>query len=264
MSKLITMLIFSSACALAQDQDWRSAIQDRLESQYVLTKATDDRSTIVTAGAVLVLKKDDLLMFTIELRNSPGNTYKDGKITQGLLGKLGRLSTDGSTRTFVKGEKFWVTRINVKDDGVVFQLLSDEFGDTRYGAALKFPFSKSAPPTAEQMEKTVSQVLRVDGSDETAPEQPVGKPAAISGKPGQSSAFVAEQQETAPAPIAPPAPPADQPPAPPQTLSLGQTKEQIFEILGQPLKVANLGTKQIYFYKDLKVTVVSGKVTDIE
>ena len=33
---------------------------------------------------------------------------------------------------------------------------------------------------------------------------------------------------------------------------------------GQPEKTVNLGSKQIYVYKDLKVTFVNGKVSDVQ
>jgi hypothetical protein len=59
------------------------------------------------------------------------------------------------------------------------------------------------------------------------------------------------------------APPPAQLAAPP-TLELGRTKDQIVSIMGQPEKIANLGAKQIYFYKDLKITLTDGKVTDIQ
>jgi TonB family protein len=60
------------------------------------------------------------------------------------------------------------------------------------------------------------------------------------------------------------APPPAQPSAPPPTIELGQTKDQIVSIMGQPQRIANLGAKQIYFYKDLKITLTDGKVTDIQ
>jgi len=34
--------------------------------------------------------------------------------------------------------------------------------------------------------------------------------------------------------------------------------------LGPPEKIVNLGAKQIYVYKDLKVTFVNGKVSDVQ
>jgi len=35
-------------------------------------------------------------------------------------------------------------------------------------------------------------------------------------------------------------------------------------MLGQPSKIVNLGAKQIYIYKDMKITFVKGKVTDVQ
>jgi hypothetical protein len=321
---LIALLIVSSVCIFAQDKDWRSAIQDPLESQYPLTKASADKSTIVTAGAVLVLRKDDLVMFATSALSPPANTYKDGRITQGLFGKLGKNASDGSTRTFVKGEKFWVTKIEVKDDGVVFQLLSDPFNDARYMAALRFPFSKGAPPTADQISTTISQVLTVDEpaaaappADPQAPPTPEGRRAGRS-RPayvppaypqGLSPEAQAQMQQAmlapleaalqaAPTPEAqarlrqmieqikaragvaaspatpPPAPeaalePIAPPPPPPpdvetKSLEAGQTKDQVVAILGKPDKSFKVGTKEIYQYKDIKVTFVNGKMTDAQ
>jgi hypothetical protein len=50
----------------------------------------------------------------------------------------------------------------------------------------------------------------------------------------------------------------------PQTIQLGQTCDQVRATLGQPEKIVNLGAKQIYIYKDLKVTFVSEKVSDVQ
>jgi len=67
-----------------------------------------------------------------------------------------------------------------------------------------------------------------------------------------------------PPPIAPPPPPADEPIAPPPTISLGQTKDQVQASFGQPVRVVKLGTKEIEYFKDMKVTFVNGKVTDVQ
>jgi hypothetical protein len=34
--------------------------------------------------------------------------------------------------------------------------------------------------------------------------------------------------------------------------------------LGQPDKIVNLGAKQIFVYKDIKVTFINGKVADVQ
>ncbi len=44
----------------------------------------------------------------------------------------------------------------------------------------------------------------------------------------------------------------------------GQTTDQVQSALGKPDKIVNLGSRQIYVYKDLKVTFVNGKVSDVQ
>ncbi len=48
------------------------------------------------------------------------------------------------------------------------------------------------------------------------------------------------------------------------TISLGQSIEQVRAALGPPLRVMNAGAKQIYIYKDVKITFVNGVVSDIQ
>lgn len=45
---------------------------------------------------------------------------------------------------------------------------------------------------------------------------------------------------------------------------LGQTKAQVVASFGEPKKIATLGAKQFYYYQDLKVMFVNGKVTDVQ
>lgn len=61
--------------------------------------------------------------------------------------------------------------------------------------------------------------------------------------------------------IAPPPPPAD---APPPTVTVGQTKAQVTAAFGQPVKAAKIGAKEIFYYKDMKVTFINGKVSNVE
>jgi len=177
------------------------------------------------------------------------------------------------SRTFVTGEKMWVTKIDVKDNGVVFELFTDAFGDTRYKANLVFPFPKGAMPAADQMEKTVAEVFKVQPAEDSnsnanTQQAPAGQQAGGGGQAGgdKAPAPIAAPPpppaDAAPAAIAPPPPPPEN--AQPKTIGLGQTKDQVTGALGQPQRIAKLGSKEIYYYKDLKVTFVDGKVTDIQ
>jgi hypothetical protein len=251
----------------------QGSLQSQLEAKYTLTKPTDDKSDIVTAGSVLVLQKDRILMYSTSTQVPPQNTYSAGRLSEGAYGVHQKMQTFGSMighpppqtiqmRQFVTGEKFWVTKIDVQGDGVVFTLFSDPYQDVRYYSTLKFIYPHGTTPSSDQVLSMVAEVLKVD-SDDAAKSDDSGKQqqAAAGGDANQQPAADAAPAAAA-APAADPAPAA--PAAPPATVEIGQTPDQVTAILGQPEKIINLGTKQIYVYKDLKVTFVKGKVTDAQ
>jgi hypothetical protein len=271
-SSLAALLLAASLTIYAQDQ--KDAIQKKLEADYAVTQPTDDNTNIVTAGAVLVIKKVSPMLVPITTSNLYQNTYKDGKMNQNAVAKLskwthsipGGSSIPGASslnaRTFVPGEKVWVTKIEVKDDGIVFSLLSDAIGDTRYKGAVKFVYPKGFFPAPDAAEHVVAEVFGVapaeDAKGQAQPAQGGGAPAP------QAAAAPPAAAEAPPAPIAPPPPPVDQPAAPPKTIAIGQTPSQVTAIFGAPTKDIKLGAKEIYTYPDMKVTFVNGKVSDVQ
>jgi hypothetical protein len=245
---LVLALTLAGVALAVQSQDSRAEIQKRLAAEFTRTKMTSDHSDIVTAGSVLVLHKDGLVMCSTEAIASPTNTYKNGVISFGFganmawgmaLAPANQQTTAIAQRKFVTGEKFWVTDYMVKPDGVVLVFYSDPYNDVRYYGQLKFPFAKNVAPPANDVMKEIEEVITAE----------------------------ADTQEAA-APAADNAPPAAQAPAqpsaPPKTIALGQTTEQVAGILGQPQKIVNLGAKQMYLYPDMKVIFTNGKVTDVQ
>jgi hypothetical protein len=255
-------------------QDQGSAIQKKLDSTYQLTKITDDKSDIVTAGSVLVLHKDGLLMLAASSTANPCmNTYKGGKISPNSACKLGdrirsiKFPLGGlgdkapASRTFVAGEKFWLTKIDVrtngKDPGVVLDFFTDAISDVRYAGRLTIQFG-TASPTPENALKTVSEVITVQPSDDDKKQPEPATPSQPSAPTAPPPAPVVT--EAAPPPIAPPPPP---PPDPVQ-IAEGQTPDQVKAAMGPPLKQFTTGAKEVYVYKDVKITFVNGKVKDIQ
>ncbi len=243
--------------------DPKTVLQQRLNSQFKLTKITADATDIITPGSVLVLHTDGLVMFSTNVKVSVTSSYKDGKLSIGFGSALGTNIalaqmypganiTNVPQRKFLAGEKFWVVGETVKDDGVIITVYSDPYEGTRYFGQLKFPFKKHIIPPADEVLKTIAEVVTVESEDHAA-----------GNVPQQASTQVA-QSEQALAPIPPPPPPSDAPPAAPKTLSLNQTKDQVVAVFGQPSKVVKLGAKEIDYYPDLKVTFVDGKVTDVQ
>lgn len=241
--RLTAFLMLVAGLPRLHAQDPKADIQKRLSSQFALTQPTKDKSDIVTAGSLLVLRKSNLLLYATSNPLAPQSTYKKGKITRnpfggGFLKDLGNsMVVPGSSaaivqRTFVTGEKLWVTKVDVKNDGVVFAFYSDPVDDVRYFGELKFPFPKGQPPPADDLMKTIAEVVTVDAPD-------------------NSTATM----------TSPPAP--DTPADPPKIVALGQTKDQVVATFGQPQKMATVGAKEIYAYPDMKVTFVDGKVADV-
>lgn len=242
---------------LGQSTDQKELLEQKLNSQFKLTSITAE-GDIASAGSVLVLQKDDLLMCSTDAKAPPTNSYKGGKISFGFGANFAWAAAAGdisqiAQRKFVRGEKFWVKSIDVQDDGVVFQFYSDPINDTRYYGKLKFPYPKHTMPDAAEMMKTIAEVITVEGDANAAAQAPAAPPAAPAAHP-----------QPAMAPIAAPPPPPDEPPPQPKTIALGQTKDQVAAIMGQPQKVVDLGTKQIYYYPDMKVIFVQGKVKDVQ
>jgi hypothetical protein len=252
MRRRIHFVLILALAAIAPSlygQDQRAEIQKRLASQFTRTKLTADRSDVATAGSVVVLHKDVLLMCSMDAKAPPTNTYKNGTISMGFGANMAwtmALSTANQQpanipqRKFVTGEKFWVADYLLKDDGVYFLFYSDPFNDVRYFGQLKFPVTKGAFPPADDMMKTIAEAFSVDApAQEAAPAE-------------------------SPAPQSQPAPAPPAPAAAPKTIALGQTKDQVVAIFGQPQKIVNLGAKEMYFYPDMKVIFTNGKVTDVQ
>ncbi|HTW49877.1 MAG TPA: hypothetical protein VMD92_18105 [Acidobacteriaceae bacterium] len=268
-----------SIVALGQDSDPRADLQKNLINTFTLTKTTADRSDIVTPGAVVVLQKDDLLMYATSSPLPPVNTFRNGKISQGWGGfgrDMGITMLSGGNATAndypkqkaVTGQKFWVTGITVNKDNISVILYSDpDANNLRYYGQLNFPMGKGGVPAADVALKEIEQALTVQPADnssagaQSAPASGAAQPMApIAAPPAPASAA----SQPAMAPIAPPPPPSDAAAPPPKTVSLGQTRDQVTAVLGQPQKVVKLGAKEIDYYPDMKVIFMNGKVSDVQ
>jgi hypothetical protein len=266
-------------CAIGQTS--KGDVQQKLVAKYAITTPNADWTDITTAGSILVLKKDNLEMIAVSSGSPFANTYKDGKLTQGGLKSilsrprgLGALGPTGR-KPFLAGAKMWATSIDVNNNGIVVELLTDAISTVRYRATVTFPYPKGSIPSPEEAERMVGEVFGVAPSEAAADPAPSksapggaqppaqAPPARNDPAPPPIAAPTRPTTDTAPPPIiAPPPPPSD--PAPTPVVALGMTTDQVIAIKGQPSAKADRGAKGILFvYKDVKITLVNGKVTDI-
>jgi hypothetical protein len=278
----ITVLV--AALSLAQAQ--KATLEQQLEGEYKITTPTADNTDLVTTGSILVLQKKGFSAGTVSAKVATQNTYKDGQIKSGAatavrrFGGLPGISSipgvgsvagqaagaAGAGRDFVNGEKLYVTQITVDrgKDGIVFDLISDSYGDAgRYKGTLRFQFPKGTVGSADlaAADAVITQVFKIQPPDDTNAD---AKQPAPGGAAAPAAAAPQQQADAPPPPIAPPPPPPDEPPAPPKSIDLGMTKDQVVANFGQPERTAKVGAKEIYFYKDLKVTFTAGKVSDVQ
>jgi hypothetical protein len=264
--------------AAAQTGDPGTLAQEKLVSQIKLTEATADHSDIVTSGDVVLLHKDGLMMCSSASSYGFSNTYNNGVLAANYNNRAkdaaksffkGHLPFGGgggvtdaanngcASRKFVAGEKFWITAVVLQKDGIVLSTFSDPYPDSsgnqiRYYGEIKFPFSKGQVAGPDDFVKTVSEVITVQPPDD--------KDNGGQGDQGGAPARPAAPEATMAA-IPPPPPPAD---AAPPTIAIGQTEAQVTAAFGQPLRAAKVGAKKILYYKDMKVTLTNGKVSNVE
>jgi len=238
----------------------------KLDAQFVPTKFTADKQTIVTQGAVVALLKDNLLVFSVTVPVAPISVLKKDKLTQGFGDLLGVDMADGLGRPggsssipqkkLVAGEKVLVRALELTKDAILVQVVTDAYDDGRYFGTIKFLLPKGSVPAPEEALKVISEVLQVQPSEDQGTQQIATANAAST-------------------PAEPPPPPPTQyqdippPPPPPQpapTVSIGETKIKVAADLGEPQRKAVVGAREIFFYSEpkMKVTFTNGKVSDVE
>ncbi len=268
MVAVIFAVMFPWLLAAAQDSG-ADSLESQLGAKYKLVKLGTDSTglTVLEAGTVLVIKKGGIISVP------PGNavilpsTVKDGQVHassntaaqgvskflkwKGVSDPTGAASTD--TKFLTIGGKVYVSKIDVnrKDSKVALTILEcdtcnnvQDPSQRRAQVVFQFPKDYLSGADGGQVSDLINQTLEIQADDSGQQQQ--------QGQDAQGQQTQAQQQAPA------------QPPQPPPTIQLGQTPDEVTGALGQPEKIVNLGAKQIYYYKDMKITFVKGKVSDVQ
>jgi hypothetical protein len=220
-----------------------SSLADQLKTQYKLAKMGSDSGgwSVVEAGTVLVIQRGGILGVP------PGNaamapaTFKDGDLHR--PNAFGVAMVGQNTRQLTIGEKVYITKIEVhtKNDKIMLTIVECDSCNgvqqpASYKSAVVFQFPKEYLSKADvgQIKDVISMVLAPDANE-------------------QQQQVQTEQQQV-----------PDQTAPAPRTIQLGQTIDEVRDALGQPEKIVDLGQKQIWVYKDLKITFVDAKVADVQ
>lgn len=251
-------------------------LQEQLAAQYKTTKMGTDTSgaSVVDAGTLLAIQKGGVLgvpwtdhsMLTTKYEagtvHSPNSLMVAGK--KGLLGHFSTTQNEGqTTKFFAKGDKVYATKIDVKVEKDIVSLAivacdtcnkTDPPTYNKANVEFVFPRGSLAKASAGDVEDTIGQLLAIsddsqggDQQQQQGDQQQQGEQQQGQQQGGQDQGGQQQQQQQEP-----------------QSIQMGMTMDQVQQALGQPQKTVNLGPKQIYVYKDLKVTFFNGKVVDVQ
>jgi hypothetical protein len=226
------------------------SLQEQLEAQYQVARmSTANGCTLTTPGTALTLQKPGV--FAVPSASVVGcpTKYEEGKVKSPNVFCKALVKQNASS--FQAGQTVYPLKIEVnpKQEKVSFSIASCDQG-LSWKAEVVFQFAKDYLEKAgvTDVEDKISELLALAGDNS---------------QQAQAGAPPAGQDQSQPQPQPPPGDQASAQP-PPVTIQIGQSLQDVEGALGQPEKKVNLGAKQIYVYKDLKITFVDGKVSDVQ
>ena len=262
---LVAATIFPMSLASAQ----APSLQEQLAAQYKLVKMGSDTGgySVVEKGTLLAIQKGGILAVPYSDSSVLSTKYEGGTIHSpsglAVVGRksiMGRFGKEQTTHLFAVGDKVYPMKIDVnvaKDSVTVGIVACDTCNKTdppTYNKAqvvFEFPKGSLAAADATAVEKTIGQVLTI--SDDDAQQDKADDKGADKGGQQQGGQDQGQQQQQ-----------ADQPAAEPVSIEKGMTPDQVEGAMGKPDKKVTLGVKQIYYYKDMKVIFMNGKVSDVQ
>jgi hypothetical protein len=220
------------------------SLQEQLEAQYPIAKISAYRECSPGNAQAMVIQKTGACAVPGKMWASCTTKYQDGKLSSPIFGKSIARPNKHNLGILEVGDKIYPVKLEVdlsKDEVRISFRYCTEATDDQPSSAYKgdviFVFSKGSLEKASvtQVEDTISEMFSVDSGNRRIAEQAPTQPTDNSGLPS--------------API---------------SIEKGQSIDQVVAALGPPEKKVNMGTKQIFVYKDLKVTFIDGKVTDVQ
>ena len=269
--RLIPVLAFIAAGFAVSAGAQAPTIEEQLAAQYKVVKMGSDTGgySVIDKGTLLAIQKGGILGVPYSDQSVLSTKYEGGvvKTPSTLLSKgiglgMKRFGKEQTTHLFATGDKVYPSKIevNVSQDTVTIGIVAcdtcNKTDPPTYNKAkvvFQFPKGALAKASAGEVEDVIGQLLAISNDDSGG-----GQQAGDQGAQPQGGA-----QGGQPAAEAPQQPPVQEQPEP-QSIEKGMTPDQVEAAMGKPEKKVNLGPKQIYVYKDLKVTFLNGKVSDVQ
>lgn len=249
----VSSFVLAAATVLLLSSNARAqapvSLREQLLAQYKLVKMGSDSNgvSVVEPGTLLAIQKGGILSVPWTAGAMCAAKFQDNSLHQSAGFCAAMVKT--VSRLFQPGERVYPLKIDVNLDKakisfavVACDACNNVDPPTSMKGEVAFQFAKGylEKASAADVEDVIGQVFAINNDD--------GQPQQGQGDQQGSQDQGGEQQQQ----------------AEPQTVQLGMTTDQVQAALGKPEKIFNLGPKQIYVYKDVKVTFLGGKVSDVQ
>ena len=243
------LIVFSNIACFSSAAAGQTAapvsLQEQLSAQYKLAKMSG--AVVTDAGTPLAVQKGGVISVPWRALVLCPAKFQDNALHPST-GMCAAMVKDVSGY-FKTGDKVYPTKIevNLQKAKISFNVVScdscngvDPPTSMKGQVVFQFPKGYLEKADAGTVENAIGQVFSIGNDTQAQSNQPRGQP---------------EQEQP---------PQQEQAQPDPKTIQLGQSTDEVQAALGKPEKIVNLGPKQLYVYKDLKITFVNGKVSDVQ
>lgn len=204
-------------------------LEEALRAEYKLTRTGIDRLRITEPGTIFVIQKDGVYANPSIDYGNVTDKVVDGNV-QGPKGFGAAFFSNQNDRSLKVGTTVYVTRIDVRNEDVRFDIITCDTSDV------------NVKGNTRNVRFSATLAFEFSGAFLEAADAKAVKKAVDAVLLPQSEVQASQTR----------------------TVELGQTPDQVKAILGAPDKIVNLGTKEIFVYKDMKVVFQDGKVADVQ
>ena len=181
---------------------------------------------ITQPGVILAVRLPGIYADVANTQDSIVNTnFANGQVSQGTGFAAAFGSNTGHSRTLNPNEKVYITDVLVKRDAVQLDLLTVDVTTLADGEGTRYRAELN---------------VKLPGLDTMTPDDVKKSIETVVADPAVASAVQSK------------------------TVKVGMSPDEVKQSLGNPDKIVDLGAKQVFIYKDMKIIFMEGKVSDVQ
>jgi hypothetical protein len=207
------------------------AMREALVADFPLTKVgvvmfKTDYNRITQQGVILAVRLPGIYADVANTQDAIVNTnFANSQVSQATGFAAAFGSNTGHSRTLNPNEKVYVTDVLVKRDAIQLELLTVDVTTLADGQGTRYRAELN---------------IKLPGVETMTPDDVKRSIETVVADPRVASAVQSK------------------------TIKVGMGQDEVKQALGNPDKIVDLGVKQVFIYKDMKITFMEGKVSDIQ